>query len=102
VLDLVGASGLGTQAAEKVGRLQPDLVLLGIDASASDEWDTLGLLRQAHPELPILVVGLETRRGSPTALDAIDRGGLGLRRLSDADDPESLRGNPPPPPPRGC
>lgn len=90
-LDLVGASGLGSQAAEKVGRLQPDLVLLGIDAPVSDGWETLGLLRQAHPELPILVVGPEARRGSPTALDAIDRGASGCIAYPDADDAEALR-----------
>ena len=91
-LDLVGASGFGTDAVEKVGRLQPDLVVLGIDASVSDEWETLGLLRKAHPELPILVVGPETRRGSPAALDAIDRGASACVAYPDTDDAEALRG----------
>ncbi len=91
-IDLVGTADLGTVASEKVGRLQPDLVCLGVDPSESAEvWSTLAVLRSGFPELPILVVSPEARRGSPTALDALSGGASVCVSLADEPSLDRLR-----------
>lgn len=90
-LELVGAAGLGEPAADKVARLHPDLVCLGIDPAAAECWRTLALLRAGYPELPIVVASPDARRGSPTALDALSRGASACVPFADEATFEGLR-----------
>jgi two-component system chemotaxis response regulator CheB len=90
-LEVVGASGLGALAMDKVGRLRPDLVCLGVGPDAGETWTTLAALRSDCPELPIVVIGPDARKGSPTALDALSRGASGCVAFGDEGSPEGLR-----------
>jgi two-component system chemotaxis response regulator CheB len=90
-VEVVGASGLGALALDKVGRLNPDLVCLGVGPGESEAWTTLAILRADCPELPIVVVGTDARKGSPTALDALSRGASGCVAFGDDGSPEGLR-----------
>jgi two-component system, chemotaxis family, protein-glutamate methylesterase/glutaminase len=90
-LDLVGAADFGMAAVEKVDRLHPDLVLLGVVDDPAG-WETLVLLRHARPELPILVISPGARKGSPESIDAIHRGASGCIAVADLDDADLLLG----------
>lgn len=82
-VEIVGGCGLGPLAVEKVGRLRPDLVCLGVAAESAEAWTTLAMIRADDPSLPILVVSPDARRGSPTALDALSRGASGCVAFAD-------------------
>jgi two-component system chemotaxis response regulator CheB len=91
-LDVVGSSSLGTLALEKVGQLQPDVVILGLSSPGVQGLETLEQLHATRPDLPVFVVGHDARRGSPLLLEAISLGVVGYIVCPDSGITEPLQG----------
>ena len=71
--EVVGTASTGTQALEDVVRLRPDLVLLDVYLPDVSGLDLLGALREAAPEVDVLVIS--AAREADTVRRAL-RGGI--------------------------
>lgn len=72
--EVVGTAVNGHLALAKVPYHRADLVLLDITKPELDGLQTLVILREAFPTLPMIVFSQLTRRGSSTSLDALQLG----------------------------
>lgn len=76
-LENVGAVTLGALAVEKVDRVSPELVVIGVGDEPASALDTLGQIHKLRPRLPILVVSPLAHRGAPLTIDVLSRGAAG-------------------------
>ncbi len=73
-IELAGTAPNGRIALAKLPQLNPDLVTLDIEMPDLSGIDTLPLLRQAYPKLPVIMFSTLTERGALATLDALSRG----------------------------
>jgi two-component system, chemotaxis family, protein-glutamate methylesterase/glutaminase len=73
-IELAGTAPNGQIALAKLPQLNPDLVTLDIEMPELSGIDTLPLLRQAYPKLPVIMFSTLTERGALATLDALARG----------------------------
>lgn len=55
-LELAGEVGTGQQAIEVCDRLQPDVLLIGIELPQMDSITTIRAIHRAHPEIRIIAL----------------------------------------------
>ncbi|MHA7631915.1 chemotaxis-specific protein-glutamate methyltransferase CheB [Corallococcus sp. M7] len=73
-LEVVATAPNGRIALAKVEQLQPDVVLLDLEMPELDGLETLKLLRQRAPELPVVMFSALTERGGVLTLEALALG----------------------------
>lgn len=73
----LGAVGLGPVAVEKVDRVLPDLIIMGVGAESGPALETLEGIHKSRPKLPILIASPLAARGAPLAIDVLSRGAAG-------------------------
>jgi two-component system chemotaxis response regulator CheB len=73
-LELVGTCALGQVVLEKIDRLQPDLILLGISGSHEVGLETLARIRSSRRDLPVIIASAHANRGTPLSLEALSSG----------------------------
>lgn len=73
-IELAGTAPNGRIALAKLPQLNPDLVTLDIEMPDLSGIETLPLLRQAYPKLPVIMFSTLTERGALATLDALSRG----------------------------
>lgn len=70
-LEVVGATATGRLALAKLGELRSDLIVLDVARPDLEGLKTLAAIREAHPQLPVIVFSQLTERGSQTTVDAL-------------------------------
>ncbi len=73
-LEVVATAPNGRIALAKVEQLQPDVVLLDLEMPELDGLETLKLLRQRAPELPVVMFSALTERAGVLTLEALALG----------------------------
>jgi two-component system chemotaxis response regulator CheB len=73
-IELAGTAPNGRIALAKLPQLNPDLVTLDIEMPDLSGIETLPLLRQAYPKLPVIMFSTLTERGALATLDALAAG----------------------------
>jgi len=65
-------------ALDKLGRQHFDVVLLDVQMPDMDGMETLEKIREAHPDVAVVMVSAATEKGSETAIRALNLGALDL------------------------
>ncbi|MBN8232331.1 chemotaxis-specific protein-glutamate methyltransferase CheB [Corallococcus macrosporus] len=73
-LEVVATAANGRIALAKVEQFQPDVVLLDLEMPELDGLETLKLLRQRAPELPVVMFSALTERAGMLTLEALALG----------------------------
>ncbi|RKG99027.1 protein-glutamate methylesterase/protein-glutamine glutaminase [Corallococcus carmarthensis] len=73
-LEVVATAPNGRIALAKVAQFQPDVVLLDLEMPELDGLETLKLLRQRDPELPVVMFSALTERAGMLTLEALALG----------------------------
>ncbi len=73
-LEVVGAASDGRLALAKIPLLKPDLITLDIEMPVMNGLETLAVIRQLYPRLPVIMFSVLTERGAAAALDALALG----------------------------
>ncbi|RKG87819.1 protein-glutamate methylesterase/protein-glutamine glutaminase [Corallococcus terminator] len=73
-LEVVATAANGRIALAKVEQFQPDVVLLDLEMPELDGLETLKLLRQRAPELPVVMFSALTERAGVLTLEALALG----------------------------
>ena len=88
-LEVVGSASNGRIALMKMPLLQPDVVVLDIEMPDLDGIQTLAVIRQAHPKLPIIVLNVRTPQGAAATIDALTCGATDYVMKPDAPVPST-------------
>jgi two-component system chemotaxis response regulator CheB len=70
-ITVVGAAADGRIALDSLPQLTPDIVLLDIEMPRMNGFETLKVLRQERPQLPVIMFSSLTERGAAATLDAL-------------------------------
>lgn len=73
-IELAGAAPNGKLALDKLPQVCPDLVTLDIETPVVSGLQTLPLLRQTYPRLPVIMFSTLTQRGTVDTLNALSLG----------------------------
>jgi two-component system, chemotaxis family, protein-glutamate methylesterase/glutaminase len=73
-LELAGSAPNGRVALMKIPLLHPDAVALDIELPKKDCLETLGAIRVAYPQLPVIILSVATGRAASESLDAVTMG----------------------------
>lgn len=73
-IEVVGLASSGKAAIEKLGELEPDLVILDVEMPEMDGLTALRLMRQTHSRIPIIMFSSLTTEGAAATLEALARG----------------------------
>jgi two-component system chemotaxis response regulator CheB len=73
-LEVAGAAANGRIALAKVPQVNPDVVILDVEMPEMDGLETLKVLRQTYPFLPVIMFSTLTQRGATATLDALSLG----------------------------
>jgi len=73
-IEVVGTAANGRIALSKLPQLNPDLVTLDVEMPELSGLETLPLLRQAYPRLPVIMFSTLTERGAAATLEALSLG----------------------------
>lgn len=73
-IDVVGTAPNGRIALQKITQVQPDVVILDVEMPEMDGIETLVAIREAHPNLPVVMFSTLTERGASITLEALMRG----------------------------
>jgi two-component system, chemotaxis family, protein-glutamate methylesterase/glutaminase len=74
-------SETGAAVIEVVARARPQIVILGVPASAGPALETLESLQMEVPKLPVLAAGTLVSKGAPITIDVLSRGVRGYTTL---------------------
>ena len=70
-LEVAGTAADGRIALDRLGSLQPDVVLLDVEMPNLNGLETLKRLRRSHPRLPVIMFSSLTERGALVTTDAL-------------------------------
>jgi two-component system chemotaxis response regulator CheB len=70
-MEVVGLAECGRAALERVGRDQPDVVVLDLEMPGMDGFELLKELKRRNPRLPVLIFSSHTHRGADATVDAL-------------------------------
>jgi DNA-binding NarL/FixJ family response regulator len=89
--DVVGATHRGMEVVPLVGRLAPDVVLLGTRMPGLDGLDCLRRIRAQHPDVKVVMLSVEVEQ--EVVLAAFDLGACGyvVQTIALADLPSAIR-----------
>jgi two-component system chemotaxis response regulator CheB len=73
-LEVAGAAANGRIALAKIPQVNPDVVILDVEMPEMDGLETLKVLRQTYPFLPVIMFSTLTQRGATATLDALSLG----------------------------
>ena len=73
-IEVVGTAANGRIALTKIELLRPDVVTLDIEMPVLDGLQTLPLLRESSPDLPVIMFSTLTERGATATLTALELG----------------------------
>jgi two-component system chemotaxis response regulator CheB len=73
-IEVVATAAHGRIALAKLELLDVDVVTLDIEMPVMDGLETLLHLREAHPDLPVIMFSTLTERGASSTLTALERG----------------------------
>ncbi len=73
-LEVVGRAANGRFALTKIPQVNPDVVVLDVEMPEMDGLETLKVLRERYPSLPVIMFSALTRRGAVATLDALTLG----------------------------
>src|SRR5512143_2362066 len=90
-IEIVGTARNGRAAVEKVGRLEPDVVLLDVEMPEMDGLEALTYIRHIAPRLPVIMLSAFTRRGAAVTVDALARGASDYVQKPETADPAAAR-----------
>ena len=76
-IEVVGTAPDPYVARDKIVKLKPDVITLDIEMPRMDGITFLGKLMKYYP-LPVIIVSSLTRNGGKMALEAIDKGAVGV------------------------
>jgi two-component system, chemotaxis family, protein-glutamate methylesterase/glutaminase len=72
--EVVGVAATGRIAIAKIPQLNPDVVILDVEMPDMDGLETLAIIRQSHPNLPVIMFSTQTFTGASATLDALALG----------------------------
>lgn len=70
-LEVVGTAANGRIAIDRLDELQPDIVLLDVEMPEMDGLEALAIMRESHPNLPVIMFSRLTQRGVEATVDAL-------------------------------
>ena len=73
-LEVVGRAANGRLALAKIPQVNPDVVVLDVEMPEMDGLETLKVIRQRYPKLPVIMFSALTQRGAVATLDALTLG----------------------------
>lgn len=73
-VQVIGTASNGRIAIEKIPALKPDLITLDVEMPEMDGLETLAVLRNTHPKLPVIMFSATTKRGAEATLKALSLG----------------------------
>jgi two-component system, chemotaxis family, protein-glutamate methylesterase/glutaminase len=73
-IEVVGVAANGRIAIAKLDRTHPDVILLDVEMPEMDGLETLTVIRQQHPNLPVIMFSSLTDRGSIATIEALSLG----------------------------
>jgi two-component system chemotaxis response regulator CheB len=73
-IEVAGVAATGRIALERAAQLKPDLIILDIEMPEMDGLNALTLLRQTHPQTPVVMFSSLTELGAAATLEALARG----------------------------
>jgi two-component system, chemotaxis family, protein-glutamate methylesterase/glutaminase len=72
--EVVGVAATGRIAIAKISQLNPDVVILDVEMPDMDGLETLAIIRQSRPNLPVIMFSTQTFTGASATLDALALG----------------------------
>jgi two-component system, chemotaxis family, protein-glutamate methylesterase/glutaminase len=72
--EVAGVAATGRIAIAKIPQLNPDVVILDVEMPDMDGLETLAIIRQSHPKLPVIMFSTQTFTGAAATLDALALG----------------------------
>jgi two-component system, chemotaxis family, protein-glutamate methylesterase/glutaminase len=92
-VEVVGSAPTGRVAMMKIALVRPDIVALDIEMPNMSGLETLAAIRQAYPQLPVIMLGVPTDQGAAAILDALTLGARDYvtKPLNAASSNDSLR-----------
>ena len=72
--EVVGSAPNGRIALQKITQVNPDVVTLDVEMPEMGGLETLRILRETHPKLPVIMFSAATRQGALATLDALAAG----------------------------
>ena len=73
-LEVVGAAANGRIALARIPQVNPEVVILDVEMPELDGLETLKIIRQTQPFLPVIMFSTVTQRGAAATLDALALG----------------------------
>ncbi len=73
-ISVVGTAPTGEVALQKLGQLNPDVVILDVEMPGMDGIETVRQLRKNYPKLPVIMCSALTERGADVTLRALAAG----------------------------
>lgn len=73
-LDVVGVAANGRIALAKIPHVNPDVIILDIEMPEMNGLETLTVLQQIYPNLPVIMFSTSTRDGAAATLEALSLG----------------------------
>src|SRR5579862_7561591 len=90
-LEVVGSAPTGRVAMMKISLVCPDIVVLDVEMPEMSGLDTLAAIRHAHPQLPVIMLGVSTAQGAAATLDALTLGARDYVTKPDTNSNDGLR-----------
>ncbi len=73
-LEVAGTAANGKIAIAKIPQLNPDLITLDVEMPEMDGLQTLAIIRQKYPDLPVIMFSAITERAASSTLEALKLG----------------------------
>jgi two-component system chemotaxis response regulator CheB len=73
-LEVVGVAAHGGIALAKIPQVNPDVVVLDVEMPEMNGLETLTVIRQRYPDLPVIMFSTFTRTGAAATLEALSLG----------------------------
>ena len=73
-LEVAGTAPNGKMAIAKIPQLNPDLITLDVEMPEMDGLQTLAIIRQKYPSLPVIMFSAITERAASSTLEALRLG----------------------------
>ncbi len=73
-LEVAGTAANGKIAIAKIPQINPDLITLDVEMPEMDGLQTLAIIRQKYPDLPVIMFSAITERAASITLEALRLG----------------------------
>lgn len=84
-MEVVGTASNGKIALSRIASLSPDLITLDVEMPIMNGLETLGEIQKKFPDLGVIMLSTQTKRGSEITLKALEMGAFDFIAKPDTD-----------------